>query len=626
MTARTRGNVLMTWARNSLQRQFLIISALLVIVASSAFLILVTQQYKSTILSAHRDASFNVNLLLQAALENAMVKRDLDGLQDIVGRLGAQEGIIGVMIANPDGVVRFSSYPDQLNQPLQDTDFRQAVQSGERHSGLRMLGGDREVLRSINPVHNQPQCEGCHGKVTDNPINGLLVVDYDSSETRATVRRGALMMAVLGLGVLILLEIGLWIALHQRVLTRLAKLSDATRDIAGGNLKVRAEETGQDELTRLGHSFNEMASQLEANLDELQAAHASLQTLIDAVPDGVRVIDPEFRVLMANKAYCDTVGLGRADVLGQTCYNSSHQRDKPCAPTLVHCPVVSVLQQGQRSLTCNQIHLNAERAEMSVEVSAAPVTLHINGQDIECVVESIRDLESDLSISQKQRLAEMGSLAAGIAHEVNNPLSSISLVLKAVKEQTKMSEEMEQYFEIAETEIGNCKAITESLLRLSAQPQAEPELVELASAIRDTASLLSFEAEQLHIQIVQDVQGHPRVLASDSDIRNLVFNLSLNAIHAMPDGGTLRMSCRADGDKVCLAIEDTGVGIPERDQAKILLPFWTRRADGSRGRGLGLAICSSVVKNLGGTLTFTSKKGKGTRFEIELPNSDEAPS
>lgn len=623
MTELTQGGSLIGWTKASLQRQFSLIAAGLVVVVSAVFLLVVTQQYKSAILKAHGEASMNVNLLLQAALENAMIKRDLEGLQDIVVRLGAQEGVVGVMIANPEGEVRFSSYLERLYQTLEDSDFFKAVDTGERQSGLRMLDDDREVLRSINPVHNQSQCQGCHGTIADNPINGLLIVDYDSSDARKTVWRGAVMLAVLGLAVLLLLEAGLWVALHRLVLSRVTKLTNATRDIAAGDLSVRTQTQGQDELARLGQRFDGMADQLETNLDELQSAHASLQRLIDAVPDGVRVIAPDFHVVMVNKAYCDHVGQSTEEVLGQFCYASSHGRDKPCVPTLICCPVVSILQQDAQELTCNQVHINAEGAEMSVELSAAPVTLRIDGREQRCVVESIRDLESDLSISQKQRLAEMGSLAAGVAHEVNNPLSSIDLALKAVKAQTEMSEEMEQYFEIAETEIANCKAITESLLRLSAQPQAEPELVELRDAIRDTSSLLRFEAEQKDIEIVQEVEGRPRVLSSDSDIRNLVFNLSLNAIHAMPEGGTLRIAARAEGCIVRLEIEDSGVGIPERDQAKILLPFWTRRADGSRGRGLGLAICSSIVKHLNGSLTFTSKVGEGTRFMIELPNGDE---
>ena len=613
----------MRWIRGSLQRQLAVVAALLILVASAVFLLVVTQQYKSSILSVQEQASVNVNLLLQSALENAMIKRDLDGLQDIVARLGAQDNVTGVMIANPEGEIRFSSYPDQLFKSLTDEAFFEAARTGERQAGFRALAGGEEVLRSINPVHNKPRCGECHGAIADNPINGLLIVDYDASNVGEVVRRGALMLAGLGIAVLVFLEAGLWVAIHRLVLARLGRLGRTTSALAAGDLSVRTRMDGEDELARLGSGFNDMADRLEANVAELRSAQVALQTLIDAIPDGMRVIDDEFRIVMANTAYCEQVGADPAAIEGQFCYASSHRRDRPCVSTLVCCPVEEVLRQGKPGLTCGHTHVDAEGTDLAVEVSAAAVDLRIGGRDRACVVESIRDMESDLSISQKQRLAEMGSLAAGIAHEVHNPLSSISLVLKSLKSQETLTEEMSQLVQIAETEIGNCQSITESLLRLSTLPQGEPELVELIPVIHDTASLLSFEAEQAGVTIVKTFDGNPRVLARDSDIRNLIFNLALNAIHAMPEGGELRFECSVEAGHVLVEVIDTGVGIAKRDQAKILLPFWTRRADGSRGRGLGLAICSQIVKALGGSLTFESQVGAGTRFRVELPDASE---
>lgn len=611
------------WVRGSIQRQFSVIAAALVIVTSALFLIVVSQQYKSSILKAHGTASLNVNLLLQAALENAMIKRDLDGLQGIVERLGAQEHVAGVMIANPQGEIRFSSYPDRVSETLTDADFDRAVTTLTRQIGFRTDPSGIEVLRSINPVSNQPRCTGCHGDVSENPVNGLLVVDYDASGTRAEVRQGAMFLAIFGALVLILLEVGLWIALHRLVLRRLGKMSETTHALASGDLSVRVRPEGQDELSQLGRYFDDMADQLEANVNEIQAAHTSLQALIDAIPDGVRVIGPDFRILMANKAYAAQIGAEMGEVIGSFCHESSHRRDTPCVPTLVCCPVVDILQLGQDNLTCSHAHVDGEGAELSVEVSAAAVMLKINGEMTRCVVESVRDLDGDVSISHKQRLAEMGSLAAGIAHEVHNPLSSISLALKFLQSNAELSDEMLEYMNIAETEIRNCEAITESLLRLSALPRVENELVDMTAAIRGTVSLLNFEAETSGVQIETDVQNGLHVLSRDSDMRNLVFNLAINAIHAMPDGGVLKIRCHQADGELGLEVEDNGVGIPERDQAKILMPFWTRRADGSKGRGLGLAICASIVKNLNGSLSFTSQVGAGTCFKVVLPITDD---
>jgi len=612
------------WAQGSLQRRFALISGLLLLITSVVFLVLVGNAYRNRILASHEHASMSVNLLLQAALENAMIKRDLDGLQDIVARLGAQDGIGGVMIANPEGEVRFSSYPGRLYQPLSDPALAAALTSREQQTGFRTLADGSEVLRSVNPVHNKPECKECHGAAAQNPINGLLVVDYDSSAARRDTRNGVILLSVLGIVVLLTLEGGLWIALKRIVIARVNRLGRATRRIAGGDLAERVDDRGSDEIAGLGADFNDMADRLEETLGALKASEAFLQALIDAVPDGVRVIDPEFRILMANTTYCAQVGARREEVIGTHCYASSHRRSAPCVATLVECPVVRCIRGGETQLKCSHTHIAEGGGKMPVEVIAAPATIKIDGAAVPCVVESIRDLEAQLNISQEQRLSEMGMLAAGVAHEVHNPLSSIALALRAIGAEPEQTERARKYIRIAETEIANCQSITDALLRLAAPSQRPPELVAMRRIIADTISLLSFEADQRGVAVEMEVRGGPRVLAGDSDMRILIFNLLHNAIHAMPHGGTARVLCWAEDGRTVLQVVDSGIGISPRDRENVLMPFWTKRADGTQGRGLGLSIVKNTVDRLGGTIGLESRLDEGTTFTVDLPSADEA--
>lgn len=611
-------------ASQSLQRKFAFIAGGLLILTSAVFLILVTQGYRHRILTAHERASMSVNLLLQAALENAMIKRDLEGLQGIVTRLGAQNGIDSVRIVNPSGEVRFSSDPDQLFRPFADPDFAQALSEQEQQAGFRTLPTGREVLRSINPVHNQGACYECHGSIDDNPVNGLLVVDYMPSSVRRDARNGAIILGVLGITVLLTIEAGLWLALKRLVIEPLDELDQTTRRLASGDLSVRANAESDDEIGALGSAFNDMAEQLQASVNELQTSEAFLQALIDAVPDGVRVIDKDYNVLMVNRAYCGQLDVKREDAVGTPCFASSHGRKTRCVPTMVRCPVNEILYGDLEQLKCDHVHKTRDGAEFPVEVFAAPVELRVNGETVPCVVESVRDLQTQINISQEQRLAEMGMLAAGVAHEVNNPLSSIGLALRAIGAEPGQSEKAKRYVAIAETEIANCKKFSDSLLRLAAPSLNATELVDMAEVVSDTASLLEFEATHKRITIKTDIQGAPRVQSKDNDMRVLVFNLLLNAIHAMPNGGEAVVRLSSTNDSILLQIQDEGVGIAERDRDKVLMPFWTKRADGTRGRGLGLSICNTIVKKLGGTINFVSEVGVGTTFHITLPNGDRA--
>lgn len=608
------------WARKGVKRQFLLAAALLVLLSSSVFLVLVTLQYRAALLGAQSAASVNVNLLFQATLENAMIKRDIAGLQDIVARLGAQEGVTGVMIATPEGEVRFSSYAEASVHDVDDSAFAAALTTAQPQTGLQRIATGDLVMRSINPVPNQPRCRECHGSVEASPINGVMIVDYNSQGLIGDLARGVALLMGMGLLVLLLLELGLWAVLRRVVLTRVAGLDRSSRALADGDLSKRTRTPGDDEIARLGQNFDSMADQLEARMGELRTAHGALQRLIDAVPDGVRVIDEDFRIVMANAAYYEQLGTppnGRGN--GEPCYHSSHKRSEPCVPTLVCCPVVEVLRQDGAPMTCTHVHVDEDGADLPVEVAAAPLTLMIDGEERRCVVESIRELDRELAISHRQRLSEMGTLAAGIAHEVNNPLSSMLLALRFVSAHDDLPEEVRRHIEIAETEIGHCQKITDSLLRLSAFPSRELEQVDMAAVIESTAILLGFDAEQSGVTIAVEVDGAPCLFARDSDMRNLVFNLALNGIHAMPEGGTLTLRCAEVDGALLIEVIDTGVGIPKRDQDRILQPFWTRRADGSSGRGLGLPISQSIVSGLGGELGFDSTVGVGTRFFVRLP-------
>lgn len=607
-----------------LQRRFALIAGLLLVATSLVFLVIVTSLYRTRILEVHERASLSVNHLLQAALENAMIKRDLDGLQDIVTRLGAQDGIEGVRILHPSGEIRFSSYPDQLYTAFQDPSFQAALTTKTPQAGFRTLSGGQEVLRSINPVHNKDICAECHGPIAENPINGLLVVDYMSTDVRKAARDGAILLGLLGVGVLIAIEAGLWFALRRFVLDRLDHLRQATHALAEGDFSTPAQDGGKDEIDALARDFNTMAGQLNRSVENLRASRGFLQSLIDAIPDGVRVIDGQFNTLMVNEAYCRQLGTTRDQMVGQPCYATSHQRDTPCVPTLVRCPVAEIIEGDSPRLKCDHIHKTLSGSQMPVEVFAAPVTLVVDGQEVPCIVESARDLQAQLSISQEQRLAEMGMLAAGVAHEVNNPLTSVGLALRAIGREPGQSEKVQKYLKVAQTEVENCRRFSESLLRLAASPRQSAELIDMKRVVTDTVALLGFQADQNGVDLQLSAQQGSVLRATDSDMRTLVFNLLLNAIHAMPNGGTAKVSVSADDAEVRLVVEDTGIGIARADHDKVLLPFWTKRADGTRGRGLGLSICSGIVDRLGGQIRFDSEPGVGTRFEVTLPLAERA--
>ena len=616
---------ILRWADNRLHRKFILILVAILSATSLIFLLLVIGIYQSQLVAAHARASMQVNRLLQVSLENAMLKRDVEGLREIVSELGVQQGIAGVMILNPDFEVRFASDPLRLGQVHAGADTEAALSSKTPRTRFITTSFKGELLRSINPVRNQERCRGCHGSPSDNPVNGLVIVDYEAADIKMKAQRSALMLGGFGGFIILAMGLAIWAGVRWLIVNRLQRLQASSLQLTEGNLDVRSNLAGQDEIAQLGASFDTMAARLGKSMADLNASGQFLQSVIDAIPDGVRVIDHDFTIVKANQAYCRHLGLKMPDVVGEKCYRSSHRRNEPCPVTLVRCPLVELQDSSSPTMKTRHRHLHVDGGELFVEVSAARIGAGGDAKGSADIVESIRDFAEQAKISHEQRLSEIGLLATGVAHEIHNPLSSIQLALRAIQEDLEVGRKGEfnsEFLEIVEIEIAKCLKVTDGLMMLSEPPEEEPQLVSINQVIPEVISLLSYQASRARIEITVNLPNGLRTIIADSDIRMIVVNLAQNAFHAMPEGGTFTVTGRHENGTIVLQFADTGVGIPGSIAKKIFLPFWTRRADGSEGRGLGLSICKAIMERCGGSITVNSDVGKGTTFTLIFVDAD----
>jgi signal transduction histidine kinase/HAMP domain-containing protein len=607
----------MHWLASRLARRFAVATAGGLLASSLIFLIIFLALYRTELATEQANAAQQVNRLLQTSLENAMLKRDLEGLGDIVQRLGRQPGIEAVFITNPKGEIRFASKTSLLGQ-------QETLANGQRTSFTRFVsnGEGRDLLRSVNPVANRPQCKECHGPMELSPINGVLYVDYDAAPIRQRAQNTTLLLMGSG-AIIVLLNIGGgWWFLQRYVLTPVGQLTRSSQSLAQGDLSQRAATQGTDELAQLGQAFNRMADQLQERIDESEHQRDFLQALLDAVPDGVRVIDRHYRVTMTNQAYRQQLGLGDTDGVGDTCHRISHQSDRPCPSTLITCPVHEIGRTGQPLKVLHR-HFDAGGNVSDVEINAAPLPTMVDGHPETLTVECIRDLSKQIRYSHEQRLSELGRVATGVAHEIHNPLASMRLALDGLRRNGhELDGEMTEYLALVDNEIDKCLIFTERLLRLGMQPPEEPELVEVTSVVEDTLGLLRWEAEEHGISTSIALEPGLRVMASDPELRVVFLNLIQNAFHAMPKGGQLALGSRRVEPLVEITVRDTGVGIDPERLPRIFDPFFSRRADGVEGTGLGLSIVRTIVETYGGSVEVESTVGQGSEFKVLLPDAD----
>jgi len=610
------------WLTTHLRHKFIFTISAVLLTSSMIFLLLFIHVYRNQLSQERSDASETVNRLLQASLENAMLKQDLDGLRGIIHRLGQQEDILDAFIINPAQEIRFASDPSWVGKPLSQIQSESYTDLTKPFTQFIVNDHGNEVLRSINPVHNKPECTRCHGAIETHPINGILFVDYDASPILQKAQQSSWILITEGSLVVILALLTIGWFIHRYVLLPTQILVEASRALADGNLDVRVPVTSQDELGILAMTFNRMAESLQDSLREVREQKLFLQSLIDAIPDGIRVIDDNYQIIQANHAYHQQLGLTHSSI-NSACYTSSHQRNYPCPSTLLTCPWHEIRKTGQPIKTITN-HERCDGKTLPVEVCAAPMSVELHGEKKLLIVESIRDLTQTIQFSHEQKLSSVGQLAAGVAHEIYNPLASIRLALQSTLRilgtpQPNLTE-IHDYFILLDKQIDKCIDVTQRLLKLSAYSSDNIQLVAMNEVIAETASLLLYESQERKVQIYIELKPDKeyRILSTESDMRMLILNLFQNAFHAMPNGGQLRVYLDNVGNRLNLIVEDTGVGVQVQYLDKIFDPFFSHRADGVKGTGLGLSICQSIVERCKGNISVKNHE-HGCRFIITLP-------
>lgn len=582
--------------------------------------------YRDQLIQERAEVSMQLNRTLQVAWENAMLKRDVDGLRDIVSKLGGLNGIRDVVILAPSGEVRFASNQANLGRQLSEL-VPPAGANAQTRFVTNTLG--QEVMRSVNPVPNREPCTPCHGPVATSPVNGVLVIDYDAAPIRNSAMRSAILLMLAGTGVIALTLLTLWLLLRRHVIVPLAILDRATRALATGDLTVRTVTANHDEIGRVATSFNAMAEQLANHIAFAEAQQQFLQTLLDGLPDGVRLIRvADKKVVLANRTFCQQVGQSAPNILEQRCFEHGYGRTEPCIPTLTVCPLAQLHEVGA-NLKASHYLKRPDDSVLHAEIHAVLVELDDGKGRERYIVESIRDAGQISQISHEQRLSELGLLAAGIAHEIHNPLGSVRLGVQGLVRELDAGrvtrEQIVEYMTLIDQEIDKCIAVTRRMLLLSRPPVSSLQLVVVNEALSDTLKLLEFDAQTHHITQKLELPEQPlRLLSDEADIRMIFLNLIQNAHHAMAKGGELHARLSTSDGHAVVDISDTGSGIPPEVLPHIYDPFFSRRADGITGTGLGLTIVRNFVERMGGNIHVSSSVGQGTRFRIRLPLAENA--
>lgn len=360
----------------------------------------------------------------------------------------------------------------------------------------------------------------------------------------------------------------------------------------------------------------------QATIEFVEALKRRWMATVDAIVDPLMIIRKDFSIIQANKALANHSDIGVREPIGKKCYEVFAARKSPCPG----CQMKKTLND-QNALSFD---IEDDQKSRYYEVTSQPI--FDSDEIIEGVLHIYRDRtqakQLQNQLMQSEKLASIGLLAGGVAHEINNPLGGILVFSQMMLRE--MDEKNPHYEDVKEIEAATqrCKSIVESLLDFARQQpivgyEGKMENVDLRDSLTSALKFGRVGGATNHIKVHQKWEDRPYIVKGNRNKTiQVLLNLIQNAIHAMPDVGHLYLNLiegqRQDTEVLIIEIKDTGIGMTNHELQKIFDPFFTSKAEG-QGTGLGLSICHGIAEDMGGTIEVESQVNQGSTFRLIIP-------
>jgi two-component system, NtrC family, sensor kinase len=374
--------------------------------------------------------------------------------------------------------------------------------------------------------------------------------------------------------------------------------------------------------------LQQKVEQLKGSNLELEKKRMEIQALLDGITDLMVVLNEDLTIQRVNHVFIDW--FPGIDPIGRHCHEIFRGNDSRCND----CPALRALDRDQiiKDLCIYKVGDDFKH----YEIIASPLKTSPTGERQVLLFKRDVTLEKEFQAQfyQAEKMATVGTLAAGVAHEINNPLTAIlgfaqGLKRRNSKLQGKIDEELyadfKEYTETIIKECLRCRDIVQTLLTFSRPTAASIGHVDLNQCVTDTLFILKHHFKEQHDLLVKtELQDSlPTILGDESQLKQVIINLLTNAFDATEAGGVILIKTQTDKDcGVMLIIEDNGCGIPLEMQDKLFEPFFTTKPVG-KGIGIGLSTCYSIVNTHRGEISVSSTVGKGSAFRVFLPGIEQ---
>jgi hypothetical protein len=417
------------------------------------------------------------------------------------------------------------------------------------------------------------------------------------------------------LGLSLVLALALAFAAGSLAFFPLRRLSEAVDKVSRGEALGSPAEKDLQEMQVVESKLSLLGEQVRGAKEDLKQMRGNVERLLERMEDAVLLFDQNERLINAGRAVENFLDRSRFELPGlslseifpvDTAIGEIVQSAVSLRRPLFNAEAL-IPRDGQE----------ARRVLVNLEILDDMISRENRG-----FILRLRDAEAQISLSKQldvgQRLSALNRLTSGVAHEIKNPLNSIGLHLEVLKSRIGEEDDVaREELQILRDETKRLDRVVKTFLDFTKPVELKLAPVDLADVLNSLLQFLMPESQDRNVAIGLECEVRPTMIRGDSDLLKQAFlNLIRNGMEAMPEGGPLAVHLQQELQEVVVTIKDRGVGIPESSRAKIFQLYYTTKESGT---GIGLAVTYRVVQLHNGSITFESKPGQGTEFELRFP-------
>ncbi len=570
--------------------------------------------------------------LISLAISEHLLRKDETFLQVFVKQAINNRDIEYIRIVDSEGnvLVETHALPDHpVNRdkaPYEDRPFSIAQKITELKGPLHGAGHIFDIYVPI--VHEGKDVGGFFLGINTRRVNRRLA--------RATYVGTAFIIMTILIGSL------LTYLMERRMRGSLKKLIQTTRHMARGNLTQRVKIEIGDEVEELGESFNRMAQALSEKEKELVKARNTMVSMFNGITSGIAYISKDYEIIYANRAYEDLVKdiAGSSLTKGPKCFEHLWQGQDVCKS----CPGRSAMRTGKPMDLEREIILkNGDRYVLwihaypvqNIKKNTVGFVEHIMDitrqrkleDELKTYTEQLEEIsheqtrklkEAQVHIAHQEKIAAFGQMAAGVAHEIGNPLSALSSLVR-VLEIESLNQSSKEKIMVMKEQIDRISEILREMMDFSRPTTHRKSLTHCNQIVQSALGISKYDRRLKGIHVILSLDNEIPALKMDGDKLLQVFlNIIFNAADAMNGKGKLTVTSKLENNLVIVQFEDTGPGIPEHLLPRLFEPFFTTKEVGD-GMGLGLSVSYGIMQNMGGVIRASNRKGGGSVFTVEIP-------